>query len=85
MFLINNNFAFATEKRLEFEKRRKAHYNEFEAVKMARKLIEEEDDEDDEDDSKPTSTTKTTPSAEDAASSDGRSEDAGNAQHSANS
>ncbi|XP_059612689.1 protein phosphatase inhibitor 2 [Phlebotomus argentipes] len=36
-------------KRLEFEKRRKAHYKEFEAVKLARKLIEEEeDDEDDE-------------------------------------
>lgn len=30
--------------RLEFEKRRKAHYKEFEAVKLARKLIEEEDD-----------------------------------------
>ncbi|CAD7081900.1 unnamed protein product [Hermetia illucens] len=33
-------------RRLEFERRRKAHYNEFEAVKLARKLIEEEDDED---------------------------------------
>uniref|UniRef100_T1GGU6 Protein phosphatase inhibitor 2 n=1 Tax=Megaselia scalaris TaxID=36166 RepID=T1GGU6_MEGSC len=33
--------------RLEFEKRRKAHYKEFEAVKLARKLIEEEDDSDD--------------------------------------
>lgn len=39
-------------RRLEFEKRRKAHYNEFEAVKIARKLIEEEllDDDDDDDD-----------------------------------
>lgn len=36
-----------TEKRLEFEKRRKAHYNEFEAIKLARKLIEEDDEEDD--------------------------------------
>lgn len=30
--------------RVEFEKRRKLHYNEFEAIKMARKLIEEDDD-----------------------------------------
>lgn len=36
-----------TERRLEFEKRRKAHYNEFEAIKLARKLIEEDDEEDD--------------------------------------
>lgn len=42
------------EKRLEFEKRRKMHYNEFEAIKLARKLIEEEDDEED-DGSKPES------------------------------
>lgn len=35
------------EKRLDFEKRRKAHYNEFEAIKMARKLIEEDDEDDD--------------------------------------
>jgi len=37
-------------KRIEFEKRRKAHYNEFAAVKLARKLIEEEDDDEDETD-----------------------------------
>uniref|UniRef100_T1PA25 Protein phosphatase inhibitor 2 (IPP-2) n=1 Tax=Musca domestica TaxID=7370 RepID=T1PA25_MUSDO len=37
-------------RRLEFERRRKEHYKEFEAVKLARKLIEEEDDEDDDDD-----------------------------------
>lgn len=38
-------------RRLEFERRRKAHYNEFEAVRLARKLIEEEllDDDDDDD------------------------------------
>ncbi|XP_073841754.1 protein phosphatase inhibitor-2 isoform X2 [Musca autumnalis] len=36
-------------RRLEFERRRKEHYKEFEAVKLARKLIEEEDDEDDDD------------------------------------
>ncbi|XP_017473237.1 PREDICTED: protein phosphatase inhibitor 2 [Rhagoletis zephyria] len=43
-------------RRLEFERRRKAHYNEFEAVRLARKLIEEElDDEDDEHDISSTS------------------------------
>ncbi|XP_067644656.1 protein phosphatase inhibitor 2 [Eurosta solidaginis] len=36
-------------RRLEFERRRKAHYNEYEAVRLARKLIEEElGDDDDE-------------------------------------
>lgn len=30
------------EKRIEFEKRRKLHYNEASAIKLARKLIEEE-------------------------------------------
>jgi protein phosphatase inhibitor 2 len=34
-------------KRNEFEKRRKIHYNEFDAVRRARQLIEEEDDDDD--------------------------------------
>lgn len=33
-------------KRLEFEKRRKLHYNEFEAVRRARKLMEDEGDDD---------------------------------------
>ncbi|XP_035906924.1 protein phosphatase inhibitor 2 [Anopheles stephensi] len=37
-------------RKLEFERRRKAHYNEFEAVKLARKLIEEDDEEDEDDD-----------------------------------
>lgn len=36
--------------RQDFEKRRKAHYKEFDAVKMARKLIEEEDEEDEDED-----------------------------------
>lgn len=36
-------------KRLEFEKRRKLHYNEFEAVREARKLMENEDEDDDDD------------------------------------
>jgi len=34
------------EKRAKFEQKRKAHYNEFYAVKMARALMEEEDPED---------------------------------------
>ncbi|XP_058831522.1 protein phosphatase inhibitor 2 isoform X2 [Topomyia yanbarensis] len=37
-------------KKIEFERRRKAHYNEFEAIKLARKLIEEEHEDDDDDD-----------------------------------
>lgn len=34
-------------KRTEFEKRRKLHYNEMDAVRRARQLIEEEDDDED--------------------------------------
>ncbi|XP_315832.5 protein phosphatase inhibitor 2 isoform X1 [Anopheles gambiae] len=37
-------------RKLEFERRRKAHYNEFEAIKLARKLIEEDDEEDEDED-----------------------------------
>lgn len=37
-------------KQIEFQNRRKLHYNEFEAVKLARKLIEEDEDEDEDDD-----------------------------------
>jgi len=40
-------------KRNEFEKRRKMHYNEFDAVRRARQLIEEEDDDDSEGESNP--------------------------------
>ncbi len=32
-------------KRKAFEQKRKVHYNEFEAVKLARKLLEKDDDE----------------------------------------
>lgn len=35
------------ERRLDFEKRRKLHYNEFEALKLARKLMEEDEEEED--------------------------------------
>lgn len=48
--LLLNETESEREKRLEFEKKRKAHYNEFEAIRLARKLIEEEDEEDDDDD-----------------------------------
>lgn len=34
------------EKRLEFETRRKLHYNEFEAVRRARQLMEQDEDND---------------------------------------
>lgn len=43
-FVLISPFA---ERRLDFEKRRKLHYNEFEALKLARKLLEEEEDDDD--------------------------------------
>ncbi|KAG8232354.1 hypothetical protein J437_LFUL008822 [Ladona fulva] len=38
------------EKRMIFDAKRKAHYNEFHAVKLARKLMERDEDEDEEDD-----------------------------------
>lgn len=34
---------------MEFEKRRKAHYNEFDAVRRARQLMEAEEEDDDDD------------------------------------
>lgn len=37
-------------KRKEFEKRRRAHYNEFEAVRRARLLMQKDDEEDDDED-----------------------------------
>ncbi|XP_059471811.1 protein phosphatase inhibitor 2 [Neocloeon triangulifer] len=38
------------EKKKHFESKRKMHYNEFQAVKLARKLMEEDEEEDHEDD-----------------------------------
>ncbi|XP_014681325.1 PREDICTED: protein phosphatase inhibitor 2-like isoform X2 [Priapulus caudatus] len=44
------------EQHSKFEQKRKAHYNEFAKVKMARKLMEQEDDEEETDKPSPTET-----------------------------
>lgn len=45
-FILIDNFAFyIIEKRKDFERRRKLHYNEFEAVLRARELMEQDEDE----------------------------------------
>lgn len=41
-------FLIHSDKRHDFQRRRKLHYNEFEAVRRARQLMEEDGDEDDE-------------------------------------
>lgn len=41
---FNIFFFFHIEKRLDFERRRKLHYNEFEAVRLARQLMEQDED-----------------------------------------
>ena len=41
---------FVLAKRKSFEQKRKMHYNEFQAVKLARQLLEKDDDEELEDD-----------------------------------
>ncbi|XP_054161635.1 protein phosphatase inhibitor 2-like [Oppia nitens] len=68
-------------KRREFEFKRKAHYNEFQAVKLARKLLEEEDDDDD-NDTQQSSSQQPQESADDNDNID--SEDQRNGDHSNN-
>lgn len=45
-FLVSVSGFWCVEKRHEFERRRKLHYNEFEAVRRARQLMERDDDDD---------------------------------------
>ena len=44
-FFVSVTIFFSTEKRKDFERRRKLHYNEFEAVLRARELMEQDEDE----------------------------------------
>lgn len=47
LYNFKNKQNHSIERRLDFEKRRKLHYNEFEALKLARKLMEEDEEDDD--------------------------------------
>ena len=48
--LLQNVTVVVSAKKREFVKRRKLHYNEYQAVKLARQLIENDDEDEDEDD-----------------------------------
>lgn len=50
LFFRPLSFFSYVEKRREFERRRKLHYNEFEAVMRARQLMEQDEDEEEMDD-----------------------------------
>lgn len=62
-------------KRLEFEARRKMHYNEASAIKLARKLIEEEKEEDGDDDSEEGAVGGSDEGSSDKAGGDEKSQD----------
>lgn len=54
LIIVFNITVFFPAARKAFETKRKAHYNEFYAAKMARKLIKDEDEEDEDHDSEET-------------------------------
>ena len=51
---------FFSAARKKFENKRKAHYNEFQAIKLARQLMEQEEDDDDEEEDNTTTDVKIT-------------------------
>ena len=47
---------FFSAARKKFENKRKAHYNEFQAIKLARQLMEQEEEDDDDEEEDDTTT-----------------------------